>query len=98
MNYVLTDPRPGIGAATTPGTNPRIWYPLELNSPSDFFQTWNASRTYICMVPMLFTGLSNTSVVVNPYIEGGLTGHAGGNPVDPGCATTIIGAQNQGTS
>jgi hypothetical protein len=97
INYILTDPTPGIGASTTPGTNSQVWYPLYAASPSDFFLTWLNTRDYVCMLPWLVTGQSNKTQVFMPYIEGGNPGHAGGTSGSPLTAATIYGGQSQWT-
>lgn len=99
FNYVLIDWRPGIGAATTPGTNASVWYPIQAaGAASSLYPAWSGSGTYVCMLPFLFQGQSVTSTVENPYIEGGIPGHAGGNPSDPGTSVTVYGGQSQWTN
>lgn len=98
LNYILIDWRPGIGASTTPGTNAQIWYPIEAaGAASALFPAWSGSANYVCMLPMLFSGQSNTGTVFNPYIEGGFPGHAGGNPAEFGTGVTVYGGQSQWT-
>ncbi len=80
VNYILVDPTPGIGASTTPGTNPSVWYPLYTASASDFFLTWSGSANYRCMLPVLATGLSNRSTFIQTYIEGSIPGHLANTP------------------
>lgn len=98
VNYILIDDRPGLGAATVPGTNPQIWYPVEAaGAASALFPAWINTANYVCMLPFLFLGQSNTGTVENPYIEGGFPGHAGGNPSAPGTGVTVYGGQSQWT-
>lgn len=97
INYMLVDATPGVGQATTPGTNAAIWYPLYAAGPSDFFMTWLNSRDYVCMLPILVTGQSNKTLIDNPYIEGGNPGHAGGTTGDPLTAAIVNGGQSQWT-
>lgn len=75
INYSLIDPTPGIGAATTPGTNSNVWYPLETGAPSDFYLAWDNTKTYLCMSPILCRGASNHSVFKGIYVEGGQPSH-----------------------
>lgn len=98
VNYILIDDRPGFGAATTPGTNAAIWYPLETaGAASALFPAWSGSANYVCMLPFLFVGQSNTGTIENAYIEGGFPGHAGGNPAEPGTSVTVYGGQSKWT-
>lgn len=92
VNYVLIDIVPGKGAATTPGTNANVWYPYETAAAaSALFPAWSNAADYVCMVPMLFQGQSNTSQVHNPYIETGVPGDGGGSTEDPGTGVTVYG-------
>jgi hypothetical protein len=74
-NYQCGTPDPAVAAATTPGTNPDIWYELRPGTADANFPTWSATPTspYILKVPIYCGGGSNTSLFDGIYVEGGGT-------------------------
>jgi hypothetical protein len=82
LNYQLISNTPGIGSATTPGTDDNIWYPTGALAS---WTAWSALNTYTIGTPIFTTGGSNRGVILCPYTEGGFS-HAGGEVI-------VIGGQ-----
>lgn len=57
-----------VGGATTPGTNPGVWYPLRTGVASGRFPEWAPGGTYRMAIPLL---IDQRSVVFGGYEEHG---------------------------
>jgi hypothetical protein len=69
---VFWDAANTTGGATTPGTNPDVWYPLRsTGAASANFPQWVSGAVYKVGLPLYASGFSNRSVYEGVYIEGG---------------------------
>lgn len=68
--YILVSNTSGVGGATTPGTNPRVWYDIGAEvTPNANFPTWVSGGNYGLNCPIACFGNVNTSVFVGQYVE-----------------------------
>lgn len=98
--YELIDHTPGIGAATEPGTNNRIWYRVgSAGGPVPVaFPQWSATgiptANYIISRPVYNDGPNN--LYTNTYVEGGGISHIDdGIAKDGNIGVTLYSNQNK---
>ncbi len=97
--YMLTDVTPGIGGATTPGTNDAIWYPEESYQSYPARREWASGMSFVYSAAIGIKGTANTSFIGNVYTESYLCDASGSNATGgSGQTTWTRGSNMQGVN